>query len=628
VLSARARSCAKRSPIAADRYHVELPRATAEDRAMTARNAGASVHVREEIVEPIRRTLRWLAGLRDAEGRIFCREHEVEHTGNNAGAIVTACELLKIDAARDDAFLRELAIGQARRLVANLKREGESACFTFRPGRHDPFNCSNSVIDGGAASDALAHLVSELGPSLGDEDRRAFAAASLLHARTYLRYAVLDKGIPAQRAWGLTGLAGAWALEHDPDLEKAAIEAVGMLEAIQHADGSYPYHPIEWGAAHKGSSDVSSFYQSRTTAFLMYSLERMGRDPKDALFREPLARGLDFLLALQGPDGIKCGLVEAKPWYWGAEYEVASHPFDAYALASGWRNFGRERHARGANAAFRAWAAHLVSDGEPHDHRPGPGRSRSYQCPVFWSGHASWMARAARDLDAIVDLPERESSGLGAIDLSVAWFPDAQLARLEDGGVVAWVRGARPAVNVHHGSPHGAGLLRVFDKRAHHDLLERCRLGGSNEAEWSGVAGFPSIARGWRANSEELRFSIWLARVHARAGRMVDALLAAPRVFCRGVLAFGHPRASSAFHLAPSVHVEGDGVTLRSALAHRDGSVIAGSALERRFRLDGRGLDVEEKLVAPGRARRVAYRVPAAASRIERSDRSVSYHLP
>src|SRR5205814_3738169 len=99
-------------------------------------------------------------------------------------------------------------------------------------------------------------------------------------------------------------------------------------------------------------------YQSRVTAFLFYALERMGRDPKHEIFRTPLARGLDFLVALQGPDGTKCGLVEAKPWYWGAAYEVASHPFDCYALAAGWRHFARERYARAALAAFRAWAAH------------------------------------------------------------------------------------------------------------------------------------------------------------------------------------------------------------------------------------------------------------------------------
>src|SRR5262245_16767679 len=217
-----------------------------------------AARVREEIQEPLRRCLAWLASLRDRDGRILCPEHKVEHTGKSAYAIVSACELLAIDPSRDAGFLRDLAIGQARRLVANLVREGTSPCHTFRPGFHDPFNCSNNVIDGGAASDALATIVRSLGPALDASDRERFAAASLLHARTYLRYAVLDKGIPAQRAWGLTGLAGAFSLERDADLEKAGAQAVADLASIQHADGSYPYHPIGWGAEHPGASDVSA----------------------------------------------------------------------------------------------------------------------------------------------------------------------------------------------------------------------------------------------------------------------------------------------------------------------------------------------------------------------------------
>src|SRR6187551_1736515 len=180
--------------------------------------------VREEFLEPVRRSLRWLAHLRQSDGRIVCPEHKVEHTGKNAGVIVTACELLRLDPERDAQFLFDLAVTEARRLCANLVCEDNSVCHTFRPGRHDPFNCSNSVIDGGACSDALAHIVRALGDRLDPAEKARFAAASLLHARSYLRYAVLDKGIPAQRAWGLTGLAGAWSLEHDELLSSAAIE--------------------------------------------------------------------------------------------------------------------------------------------------------------------------------------------------------------------------------------------------------------------------------------------------------------------------------------------------------------------------------------------------------------------
>jgi hypothetical protein len=579
--------------------------------------------VREEIQEPLRRSLAWLASLRDHQGRILCPEHRVEHTGKSAYAVVSACELLALDPARDAAFLRDLAVGQARRLVLNLVREGDSACHTFRPGFHDPFNCSNNIIDGGAASDALATIVRALGPALDAAERERFAAASLLHARTYLRYAVLDKGVPAQRAWGLTGLAAACSLQRDADLEQAGAQAVEDLAAIQHPDGSYPYHPIAWGAEHPGESDVSAFYQSRLTAFLLHALPLLGRDPASAELRGPLDRGVDFLLALQAPDGLKCGLVEAKPWYWGATYEVASHPFDVHALARAARVLGTPGAAAAAVRAFRAWVAHLLPSGEPRSHLPGPGRGRSYQCAIFWAAHAAWIARAAVDLERAM-----QASAASDSPARVRWFPGAQLARLEDERVVAWVRGTRPGVNVHHGSPHGAGLLRVFDKRAHKDLLERCRLGGSNAGEWSGREGGFSPARGWRSGGRELRFSLWLARVHARAGRTGAALAAPAAVFRRGVLAFASARVSSAFDLAPHVEVLEDGVRLRAALAHRDGSRADFTSIERTFRVRGAGLEVEERLLAAGRARGVAFRAPSGAASGSEEPARASYRLP
>ncbi len=62
----------------------------------------------------------------------------------------------------------------------------------------------------------------------------------------------------------------------------------------------------------------------------------------------------------------------------------------------------------------------------------------------------------------------------------------------------------------------------------------------------------------------------------------------------RGVLAFAHPRVSSAFALDPELRLEGAGARLVSGLAHRDGSPVPGTRLERRFRVDGGGLVVEE----------------------------------
>ncbi|MCC6407272.1 MAG: hypothetical protein IT453_08900, partial [Planctomycetes bacterium] len=575
--------------------------------------------------EPVRRTLRWLLSLRDARGRIVCPEHKLEHTGKSAGAAVMAAILGELD---DDDTLRAAALQQGERMVANLVREGTSPCHTFRPGRHDPFNCSNSVIDGGACSDALAELVHRLGSRMDGEQRQRFRDASLLHARTYLRYAVLDKGIPAQRAWGLSGLANAWTLERDETLERAALEAVGVLEGIQNADGSYPYHPLEWGGAHAGSGDVSAFYQSRVTGFLLFALERLGRDPRDGLFAGPLERGLDFLLALQGPDGIKAGLVEAKPWYWGATYEVASNVFDVYAFAAGWRAFRRRPLADAALRAFRAWSEHLEPDGRPRSHLAGHGRTKSYQCPVFWAAHAEWIARSFELLEqAAASAPGLARTVGQGIDLRVGWFPNAELGRLEDDAVVAWVRGSRPGFNVHHGSPHGAGLIRVLRKSDGAELVTRCRLGGSQEAEWNGKVGSPAPLRGWRANKDELRFSLWLARNHWRGERYGAALRAPFAVAARGLAAYAAPRVSSAFFLAPTARAFGDSIVLKSGIAWRDGRPVPGVELERTFQLDGNGLSVRERRLRAPAGLDLAYAVPRAARDVERESDEVRYRL-
>jgi len=592
---------------------------------------------RRAVLDALSASLGWLLSLRDADGRIVCPEHAVEHTGKSACAAITACELYL---ATGEERWRDAAVQQGRRLVANLEREGTSPCHTFRPGRHDPFNCSNSVIDGGACSDALAHLVTRLGAELDAADREAFTNASVLHARTYLRYAVLDKGIPAQRAWGMTGLAGAFVLAGDEVLERSLVEAFGMLEGIQHQDGSYPYHPVEWGAEHPGAADASSFYQSRVTAFLTYALERADRDPTSRTFRAPLVRGLDFLCALAGPDGIKAGLMEAKPWYWGAEYEVASHPFDVYALARGYALFRAPRYARAAAAAFRSWASHLAQNGEPRSHLPGPGRGRSYQCATFWAGHACWIARAIDELELCLAAPAPEpptAAGLGAgIDLAVTWFPHAALGRIEDGAIVAWVRGARPDANVHHGGPRGAGLLRVLRKRDGVELLARLKqpvAGMADEAEWSARAGTWAPLRGLRSGRREVRFSTWLARVHARAGRRGEAVRAPLEALRRGVLDYASTRVSTADDLAPEVRVVSDGITLTAALAHKGGARSL-ARVERTFRVDGEGLVVEERVLDPGDARGLVYALPAAARDVQgaeggepRGGRRLAYRL-
>jgi len=592
---------------------------------------GSTAGSREELLEPLRRTLSWLASMRDGQGRIVCDEHRIEHTGKSAGAALLATCLWRHDAEEYRPAYFDLAVQQGRRMVANLHREGTSPCHTFWPGRHDPFNNSNHVIDGGAISDALAELVLVFGERLEAADREAFAHASLLHARTYLRYAANDKGIPAQRAWGLSGLAAACALERDVELEAAAIEAVGGLEAIQNADGSFPYHPVEWGAENAGAADASSFYHARIPGFLLFALERLGRDPADPLFADALRGALRFAAALQGPDGLKCGLVEAKPWYWGAEYEVASHPFDVFALARGGEVFAEPRWTAAALRAFRAWARHLGPEGRPASHLPAAGRGRSYQCPLFWAAHASWIARALPELLRARDA-ERPVSAAGGLELSVLAFHDAGLARLEDDRVVAWVRGLRAPYNVHHGSPHG-GLLRVVRKADGAELVRRERLAHRQEGEWSGWSGGFAPRRGWRTCGREGRFSLWLARNHWRCGRPREALAAPLGVARRGLVAFSSAEASSAFHLGGAFDCGPAGVRQTSGLAWRGGDPVAGVTCERSFAVDGDGLRVVERLRGAGALRGLEYVLPEAATEVSApagaagDEREVSYRL-
>lgn len=566
-------------------------------------------------IAALERCLAWLETTRDGANRLMCPDHRIEHTGKSACVAILALELYR---ATGDAAHLATAVRQGRRLVTRLEREGSSPCHTFRPGRHDPFNCSNSVIDGGACSDALASLCLELGDELGSEDRAAFSHAALLHADTYLKYACRDKGVPAQRAWALTGLASAWALDPRDEWKDAALEALDLIAGVQRADGSYPYHPLDWGAGHAGAADASAFYQSRVTGFSLFALERLGVDPTLEPHGGRLERGLRFLESLIGPDGIKCGLLEAKPWYWGAGEEVASNPFDVHALCAGARLFPSRaaEHRRAARRSFAAWIEHQEPNGRPTSHRPGPGRGPSYQCATFWAAHACWAARALRDWPEDVAADDDEVSPSLSADGAPTWFADAELARFDAPGLVAWVRGARPPGNAMHGSPCGNGPIRVVALDANgrwRERLPRCRLGGANSGEWNGVAGPISPRRGWRAGGGDQRFTLWLARVAWRRGARLTAVTEPLRHLRRDVLAFAHPRVSSGYARQVENRIEGGVLELTSALAWRDGTPVPGSRLARRYRLQGGALCVEEQLLAAGSATGLVYRIPDAA---------------
>lgn len=576
---------------------------------------------RTSTIAALERTLGWLATLEDTDHRLVCPDHRIEHTGKSACAAILALELFRATGRR--AHL-DFAVRQGRRLVLRLEREGTSPCHTFRPGRHDPFNCSNSVIDGGACADALASLCLAVPHELSAEDLAAFRHAALLHTDTYLKYACRDKGIPAQRAWALTGLASAHALAPNAEWRAAALEALALIAGVQRADGSHPYHPLAWGAEHAGSADASSFYESRVTGFQMFAAERLGIDITREPAAAPLAKGAErallFVEALLGPDGAKCGVVEAKPWYWGATTEVVSNVFDAHALASGARAFGRPEFLVAARRALAAWSAHLLPDGRPQSHTPGPGRGASYQCALFWAAHACWAARA------LEHLPEHDDVDTPDLSRRVRWFEDTQLARFDTAAATVFVRGARPPGSALHGSPVGNGIVRALRPDGEL-LLERCRLSAHEAGEWNGAHGHFEPLSAWRAGGDDLRFSFWLARVAWRRGERQGALATPLRHLARDVLAFGSARVSSAFCRDVVARFDGEELVLEGALARRDGKRVAGTRVVRRYRLGDGALLVDERVTGADSVRDLSWSAPRAASDVERDGSGVRFRL-
>ncbi len=597
--------------------------------------------MRPELIAPLRRVLDWLVSHRDSEtGALICRDHKIEHTGKSAGAVVLAVELARHAPRGEQDELLVIAREQCERIVSRLEREGDSTCFTFRPGRHDPYNCSNSVIDGGACSDALAACVMFFGDRLTAGERERFTHASVLHAQTYLRYTIVDKGVPAQCAWAMTGAAQAYRLSGHEVLKLACEVGAERIAGIQRPDGSVPYHPVRLGAAHPGAEDASAYYQSRVHAFTDFALravqgEGTSVSPPDHGF----SKGLEFLHGLQGPDGIKVGGVEAKPWYWGAHYEVVSHPFDIAAFAAEWRRTGSTGAQVSMLSSWRAWLSHLAPSGEPTSHLGaynGTGARRdSYQCSFFWAAHACWISRSLAELEVALDAesaagPEGldvRSPGGGGPGTVVRHFEDVDLVRMDSPSISVWIRGKRPPGNAFHGSPVGGGIIRVHDAAAGRDLFNPRPFERRPEASWSGRRGTLRPGMGWREGKGELKFSAWLMRNRWRSGARKDALLEPLRTARRAVVDPAGSAVSTGFDREPELKLEGDGtVRMVSSFAHREGSDGLGR-VERVMRLTALGLDVEERCVDPGGTSGLWFRAPERAVVHSETNHEVRYSI-
>lgn len=554
----------------------------------------------------LRGLARFLEGLTDASGVLVCPRHRVEHTGKNVYAALLNQHLWRYT--REEEYL-ERARRVALRAVDMFGEDPDSRVPIFLPGRVDPRNASTSSIDGGACADVLATLLEEE-PGAFDADQTARVREVLeQHVDGYLRHSARERPIPAQRLWAATGVARAARLAGRDDWREDALAGCRLALAELHEDGVAPYVPAHArDCSHPGLAETSGFYHSRTPAFVLYVHEVLDA-PLDADARAALGRSLEALLALFDGRGRKVVQNEAKPWYWESGYEVASHPFDVYALVAGAALLQRPTLLEAAGQVMEEWLAHVGPDGGVHSHH---GRGTNFQCRVFWTAHAAWIARVL----GAVPVTRRPRERLD-VDL-----PASGVLHVERERYTAVLRGRRRPHSNLFGCDQGGGRMQslvVHDpsRPAGRELIERPRWSGPTAGDVSLLPrARPSLVARLREVVEreraDLRFRLYVASVEWRAGARVHALGYPLRHVVARTLRDATGWTSSRFDLLTEQHWDGRRARFVGALADRYGRPLAGTRTERVYAFDEDAVRVEERLELDGVHGRARYEVPRA----------------
>ncbi|MGQ0552208.1 MAG: hypothetical protein ACT4PU_03215 [Planctomycetota bacterium] len=549
------------------------------------------------------------------DGVLFCPRHRVEHTGKNVYAAVI--DLANWRYTREESYL-ERARRAVLRAVDNLGEDPASRVPVFLPGRVDPRNASTNSIDGGACTDSIATLLEEAPQAFSESERQRCADAVTRHVDGYLRHAARDRPIPAQRLWAGTGVARAarWLGRRDWAADAQAGCALALDELA--ADGVAPYIPLgSKDCSHPGLSDTSTFYHSRTPGFVLYIhelLQAEGGALRGDADRQRLRLALHALVAMR--DGLSRKVIhnEAKPWYWESDYEVASHPFDAYALWRGAAVLGEPLYKNEAGRVMEEWIAHIGPDGGADSHH---GRGVNFQCRIFWTAHAAWVARI------IEDVPLHPAP---RADLMLN-LPVSGLVHVERARCTAVLRGARQPSSNLFGCDLGGGSLQSLVVRsdarsAPREAVPRRRFQRERPASFllrpAGAPGrWTRLLEVLRADRSDLRFRLYITGVEWRAGRWWQAL----GYPWRHVLLRSWREASPwlASHLAVETtqSVQDDTVVFTGGLAGRDGRSWPGCRTVRRYTFLPERVELHDVLQLAGVPGRVRYELPAELRGVE-----------
>ncbi len=306
------------------------------------------------------------------EANMRCSKHHVEHTGNST-------YLLDMYS-----YLGEMEKGKAliETLLKRIVKSGDS--YVFYPGLINKMNMSNNVIDCGSCVDTIARFLRTHADAFSEEEHVHYRGELKKVVDTYLEDAARSKPLTNQRLWGLSGLASYARYVGDVSYAAAAEESIEQAFTDMTPDGFFRYYPnAHKHGAFEGYDGLTTFYQSRCTAFIRYALGELRMDA--APYEERLQESEQALLAMYTMDGTKDLRLECKKWYWLSKYEVASHAFDAYALAQSALPTAR---AALHNCLYQI-RQHFF-DGYLHSHKGAP---INFQCPIFWTAHLAWLTR-------------------------------------------------------------------------------------------------------------------------------------------------------------------------------------------------------------------------------------------
>lgn len=548
----------------------------------------------------------WFAGREAKDGSIVCPRHRIEHSGK---VVYAAAIDLALWRETGDATLRERMRKRALRALAMVRSDPKSGASVFFPGSLDSRNAASNLIDSGACTDVLAELLGEVPDLFTAEERRQVADALHRVCRSYLLKAVLVKEVPAQRMWGATGLARcARTLD---EREYADVAKQSVLKMIEQAnpDGSIPYMPEpQRHGEHDGLADISTFYHSRHLGFAAYVYRVLEEDPPKEVL-DFLRQSFAFLCALYGRDGIKPLVNEAKQWYWESPYEVCSHSFDVHALLEGHRLLGDAHLLWLARRSYDQLLAHVLPEDKGVTSHHGP--EINFQCRDFWNGHVAWIARVLKQIPASVPEPP---------PLGIASFGESGIVQVERADYAAMLRGRKQPINISFGGEAGGGSLLYFGRRdsgfANQVKIPKwsSQMPGNFVVTPEDRPSFKQrVMEFYRDNRHDMRFRLYVANIERKAGNTRHSIEYPLRHVVEKLRDEMKGRYSSHFDVAPSCSQRGNEIVFSSMLARRDGAVLRGSSLTRRYLFGEIELEVDDTLVLDLAVRAVVYECIASA---------------